>query len=73
MFERGAFPMFTTDFFSRYFQAASIFFAAWSAYTLIKQMIAEKSVLLKRLPKNTLRLAGIGLVLTFLSQWLRNL
>ena len=65
--------MFTIEFFARYFQAASIFFAAWSAYTLIKQMIAEKSVLLKRLPKNTLRLAGIGLVLTFLSQWLRNL
>lgn len=65
--------MLTTDFFARYLSSASIFFALWAAYTFIRQMLNEKTIIVKIFPRKILRLAGIGLILSFISQWLKTI
>ncbi|MEL7566291.1 MAG: hypothetical protein AAGU27_15600 [Dehalobacterium sp.] len=65
--------MISIDFLARYLTSASIFFALWAVYTFIRQMLNERSVMVKLFPKKTLRLAGIGLLLCFISQWLKTI
>jgi len=70
--ERRSF-VFTPEFFARYFTSVSIFFALWAAYSLVKQFFIQKTLFLKYLPKSTLRLAGIGLIFTFLAYWIKSM
>jgi hypothetical protein len=54
-------------------KSASIFFGIWAGYALIKQMISDKALFVRHFPRKALRLAGFGLIFSYVASYLSKL